>query len=263
VKLALRPSFDKIPASDRRAEDREIPVMDGIDRFWLKSYPADVPATIDESQIGTLVQLLQASFEGHGRKVAYTCMGADLSYEQMDRMSGAVASWLQSRGLAHGDRVAIMLPNVLQYPIVMAGILRAGCVVVNVNPLYTPRELQHQLADSGARAIFVLENFAATVAAVRDRVPTDSVCICRLGDLLGWARGTLVNWVVRHVRKLIPPYSLPGAKKSPVCPLFDVVKPAVLSPAILPINVLGVPSLSYRWGDTTKCLHLQGLLLST
>jgi long-chain acyl-CoA synthetase len=184
--------------------------MGGFDRFWLKSYPAGVAPTIDEREIGTLVQLLQDSFAQHGPKAAFACMGATLTYQQLDALSNAVASWLQSRGLARGDRVAIMLPNVLQYPVVMAGILRAGCVVVNVNPLYKPRELEHQLADSGARAIFVLENFAATVAAVRAHVPTDSVCICRLGDLLG-ARGALVNFVVRHVRKLIPPYSLPGA----------------------------------------------------
>src|SRR5246127_1272780 len=188
---------------DRRARE--------IDRFWLKSYPADVAPTIDESQIGTLAELLQDSFAQNARKVAFSCMGADLTYQQLDEMSKAVAGWLQSRGLARGDRVAIMLPNVLQYPVAMAGILRAGCVIVNVNPLYKPRELEHQLADSGARAIFVLENFAATFAAVRGHVPTDSVCVCRLGDLLGTARGALVNFVVRHVRKLIPAYSLPEA----------------------------------------------------
>jgi long-chain acyl-CoA synthetase len=182
-----------------------------VDRFWLKSYPPGVPPTIDEGRVGTLVQLLQDSFTQHASKVAFACMGGNLTYRQLDSLSSAVAAWLQSRGLARGDRVAIMLPNVLQYPVVMAGILRAGCVVVNVNPLYKPRELEHQLADSGARAIFVLENFASTMAAVRERVPTDSVCICRLGDLLGPVRGTLVNFVVRHVRKLVPPYSLPGS----------------------------------------------------
>jgi long-chain acyl-CoA synthetase len=219
---------------------------DGIDRFWLKSYPAGVPATIDETQIGTLVQLLQESFAGHGRSIAYACMGADLSYEQIDRMSDAVASWLQSRGLTHGDRVAIMLPNVLQYPVAMAGILRAGCVVVNVNPLYTPRELQHQLTDSGARAIFVLENFAGALAAVRDRVPTDSVCICRLGDLLGWARGPLVNFVVRHVRKLVPAYSLPGAIR-----FRDLLRRQAHSPAApVPVKPGDSACLQYTGGTT-------------
>jgi long-chain acyl-CoA synthetase len=181
------------------------------DRFWLKSYPPGVPATIDEHARGTITQLLQDAFAAHADKVAFACMGASLTYRQLDAASNAVAGWLQSRGLARGDRVAIMLPNVLQFPVVMAGILRAGCVVVNVNPLYTPRELQLQLADSGARAIFVLENFAATLAAVRGQVPTEHVGICRLGDLLGAGRGALVNFVVRHVRKLVPSYSLPGA----------------------------------------------------
>jgi long-chain acyl-CoA synthetase len=185
--------------------------VSGIDRFWLKSYPAGVSPTIDESKLRTLEQLLQDAFTEHGRKVAFACMGATLTYQQLDVLSNAVARWLQSRGLARGDRVAIMLPNVLQYPVILAGILRAGCVLVNVNPLYKPRELEHQLDDSRARAIFVLENFAATFAAVREHVPTDSVCICRLGDLLGAARGALVNFVVRQVRKLIPDYSLPGA----------------------------------------------------
>jgi long-chain acyl-CoA synthetase len=183
----------------------------GIDRFWLKSYPDGVPSTIDESQIATLVQLLEESFKQHAHKVAFACMGADLTYQQLDHLSSAVASWLQSCGLARGERVAIMLPNVLQFPVAMAGILRAGCAVVNVNPLYKPRELEHQLADSGARAIFVLENFASTVAAVRGHVPTDRVCVCRLGDLLGPVRGALVNFVVRYVRKLIPDYSIPGS----------------------------------------------------
>jgi long-chain acyl-CoA synthetase len=185
--------------------------MDVADRIWLKSYPAGVPATIDESEIGTLDRLLLQSFELHARKVAFACMGADLSYQKLDALSDAIASWLQSRGLAQGDRVAIMLPNVLQYPVVMAGVLRAGCVLVNVNPLYTPRELEHQLSDSGAKAIFVLENFAGSFAAVRGHVPTDAVCVCSLGDLLGWPRGALVNFVVRHVRKMVPAFSIDGA----------------------------------------------------
>ncbi len=219
--------------------------MGGLDRFWLKSYPAGVAPTIDESQIGTLVQLLHDSFAQHGRKVAFACMGATLTYQQLDVLSNAVASWLQSRGLARGDRVAVMLPNVLQYPVVMAGILRAGCVVVNVNPLYKPRELEHQLADSGARAIFVLENFAATLAAVREHVPTDSVCICRLGDLLG-ARGALVNFVVRHVRKLVPPYSLPGAVA-----FRDALRLGARSPAApVALEPGAIACLQYTGGTT-------------
>jgi len=220
--------------------------MDSVDRFWLKSYPAGVAPTIDDSEIGTLAQLLQDAFARHGRKVAFACMGADLTYQQLDSLSSAVAGWLQSRGLARGDRVAIMLPNVLQYPVVMAGILRAGCVVVNVNPLYKPRELEHQLADSGARAIFVLENFAATVAAVRGHVPTEHVCVCRLGDLLGPARGALVNFVVRHVRKLVPPYSLPGAVA-----FREALRQGARSPAApVPIERGDVACLQYTGGTT-------------
>jgi long-chain acyl-CoA synthetase len=217
-----------------------------LDRFWLKSYPAGVETTIDESRIGTLVQMLQESFARNGPQVAFACMGADLTYRQVDRLSSAVASWLQSRGLGRGDRVAIMLPNVMQYPVVMAGILRAGCVVVNVNPLYMPRELEHQLADSGARAIFVLENFAATVAAVRAHVPTDSVCVCRLGDLLGPVRGALVNFVVRRVRKLVPAYSLPDAVA------FDDVlrQGARTPPRPVPIEPGDVACLQYTGGTT-------------
>ena len=220
--------------------------MDLADRFWLKSYPAGVPATIDEGEIGTLDRLLVESFARNRRKVAFACMGADLSYHQLDQMSEAVASWLQSRGIAAGDRVAIMLPNVLQYPVVMAAVLRAGCVLVNVNPLYTPRELEHQLADSGARAIFVLENFAATFAAVRAHVPTEIVCVCRLGDLLGWPRGALVNFVVRHVRKLIPDYRLPDATF-----FRQVLRLGALSPA-LPVTVRpgDVACLQYTGGTT-------------
>jgi long-chain acyl-CoA synthetase len=219
---------------------------DGFDRFWLKSYPPGVAATIDESQLGTLVEMLQKAFAQHADEVAFACMGADLTYRQLDSMSASVAGWLQSRGLAPGDRVAIMLPNVLQYPIVMAGILRAGCVVVNVNPLYTPRELGYQLADSGARAIFVLENFAATVAAVRSEVPTQSVCVCRLGDLLGAVRGTLVNTVVRHIRNLVPPYSLPDAVW-----FRDLVRDrAYRQPAPVLVRPNDVAFLQYTGGTT-------------
>ena len=220
--------------------------MGAADRFWLKSYPPGVPPTIDESRIGTLAQLLQDAFAQHGRETAFACMGASLTYQQLDSLSAAVARWLQGRGLAHGDRVAIMLPNVLQYPVVLAGILRAGFVVVNVNPLYTPRELEHQLADSGARAIFVLENFAATVAQVRGRVPTDNVCVCRLGDLLGAARGALVDFVVRRVRKMVPPYTLPD-----VFTFRDVLRQGAGSPPA-PAKVVpdDIACLQYTGGTT-------------
>ena len=131
-----------------------------MDRFWLKNYPKGVPADIDPNQYESLVDLIEEAFRKHGNQPAYEFMGAQLTYRQLDQNSAAVAAWLQNRGFTKGKRVAIMMPNVMQYPIVLAGVLRAGCTVVNVNPLYTPRELEHQLKDSGAEAIFILENFA-------------------------------------------------------------------------------------------------------
>jgi long-chain acyl-CoA synthetase len=131
-----------------------------VDRFWLKNYPKGVPADIDCNQYKSLVELIEEAFRKHGSLPAYGFMGKEMTYSQLDQYSAALAAWLQSRGFGKGKRVAIMMPNVMQYPVALAGILRAGCTVVNVNPLYTPRELEHQLKDSGADAIFILENFA-------------------------------------------------------------------------------------------------------
>jgi len=187
--------------------------MGAVDRFWTKNYPPGVPAEIDHNQYKSLVQLLDEAFKKYGSQPAYTCMGATLSYRDLDTNSAAIGAWLQSKGLSKGKRVAIMMPNVLQYPVVLAGVLRAGCTVVNVNPLYTPRELEHQLKDSGADAIFVLENFATTLQQVLDKVPTKLVVVCSMGDLLGFVKGLLVNFVVRNVKKMVPEYSLPNAHK--------------------------------------------------
>jgi long-chain acyl-CoA synthetase len=143
-----------------------------VDRFWLKNYPKGVPADVDVNQYASLLQLLDEAFSKYSGQAAYTCMGKTLSYRELNEQSAAVAAWLQSRGFGKGKRVAIMMPNVLQYPVVLAGVLRAGCTVVNVNPLYTPRELEHQLKDSGAEAIFILENFATTLQQVAAKVPT-------------------------------------------------------------------------------------------
>ena len=187
--------------------------MTAGERFWVRSYPPGVAAEIDPSQYRSLVQLLDEAFKKFGPQPAYTCMGATLSYRDLDTNSAAIGAWLQSRGFGKGKRVAIMLPNVLQYPVVMAGVLRAGCTVVNVNPLYTPRELEHQLKDSGADAIFILENFATTLQQVLDKVPTKLIVVCTMGDLLGFARGLLVNFVVRNVKKMVPEYALPNAHR--------------------------------------------------
>ena len=139
-----------------------------MDRFWLKSYPKGVPADIDYHQYESLVQLLEEAFRKHSSQPAYGFMGKDLTYHQLDEFSSALAAWLQSKGFSKGKRVAIMMPNVMQYPVALAAVLRAGCTVVNVNPLYTPRELEHQLKDSGAEAIFIVENFAHTLQQVYD-----------------------------------------------------------------------------------------------
>jgi long-chain acyl-CoA synthetase len=181
------------------------------DRFWLKNYPKGVPADVDVHQYSSLIQLLEEAFSKYSGQPAYSCMGKTLTYRELDQQSAAVAAWLQARGFGKGKRVAIMMPNVLQYPVVLAGVLRAGCTVVNVNPLYTPRELEHQLKDSGAEAIFILENFATTLQQVASKVPTKTVVLTSMGDLLGFAKGLLVNFVVRHVKKMVPEYSVPGA----------------------------------------------------
>jgi len=182
-----------------------------MQRIWLKHYPAGVPAEIDLDACPSLVALLEESFRRHREATAYLFMGRAFSFGQVDQLSRAFAAYLQASGLQVGDRVAVMMPNVPQYPVAVAGILRAGMVVVNVNPLYTPRELEHQLKDSGAKAIVILENFAATLQQVADAVPTKTVVVAAMGDLLGWFKGALVNHVVRRVRKLVPPWRLPGA----------------------------------------------------
>jgi long-chain acyl-CoA synthetase len=150
------------------------------DRFWLKSYPAGVPAEIDFSQYSSLAHLLDEAFSKFSDRKAFVGMGTSLSYSALDDASKGVAAWLQAKGFKKGDRIAIMMPNVLQYPVVMAGILRAGMVVVNVNPLYTPRELEHQLKDSGARAIFILETFATTLQDVVQRTAVTQTVVCAL-----------------------------------------------------------------------------------
>jgi long-chain acyl-CoA synthetase len=182
-----------------------------MDKFWLKSYQEGVPAEIDWTQYRSLTHLLEEAFRKYAGRKAYACMDASITYAELDRLSQQMGAWLQSRGMEKGARVAIMLPNVLQYPVAMAAVLRAGYVIVNVNPLYTPRELQHQLVDSGAQAIIVLENFANTVQEVVANTGVKHVIVATMGDMLGTVKGAIVNLVVRRVKKLVPKFSLPGS----------------------------------------------------
>lgn len=184
-----------------------------MDKFWLKSYPEGIPAEIDVNQYKSLVQLLEESFQKFAARNAYVCMDKFLTYGELDILSKKVGAWLQNKGLKKGARVAIMMPNILQYPVVMAAILRAGYVVVNVNPLYTPRELEHQLKDSGAEAIFILENFAITLEKVLEKTPIKHVVVATMGDMLGGLKGMIVNFVVRNVKKMVPAFSLPNATR--------------------------------------------------
>ena len=182
-----------------------------MEKTWLKQYPAGVPATIDVEQYRSLVALLDESFRKYGPHTAYRFMGKSITFAQVDDGSRALGAYLQAQGLVKGDRVAIMMPNVPQYPVAVAAILRAGGVVVNVNPLYTPRELEHQLKDSGAKIIIMVENFATTLQQVLAAVPTKKVIVTALGDMLGFPKSLIVNYVVRKVKKMVPAFSLPGA----------------------------------------------------
>ena len=183
-----------------------------MDRIWLKQYPPGVPADIDPDRYASLKDVFEAACATHRHLPAYTNMGATLSYAQLDRFSRAFAAWLQHQsGLVPGDRVALMMPNILQYPIALFGALRAGMVIVNTNPLYTARELEHQLKDSGAKAIVIVENFAHVLQRVLPRTHVEKVLVTRIGDLLRRPRGLIVNFVLKHVRKQIPAWKIPGA----------------------------------------------------
>jgi len=181
-----------------------------MERIWLKSYPPGVPADIDASRYASLVDLIEESMTAFAGRTAFTCMGKSLSYREYDEFSAALAAYFQSLGLPRGARIGVMMPNVLQHPIASTAILRAGYVVVNINPLYTPRELEVQLKDSGADAIIVLENFAHTLEKALAVTPVRHIIVATLGDLMGF-KGKIVNFVVRLVKKLVPAFSLPGA----------------------------------------------------
>ncbi len=182
-----------------------------MDKIWIQSYPPGVPAEIDYTRYRSLVHLMDEAFAKYAARPAYVCMDKFISYADVDRMSRHLGAWLQAQGLQRGARVALMMPNVLQYPVAIAAVLRAGYVVVNVNPLYTPRELEHQLNDSGAEAIVILENFAATLEKVIARTQVKVTVVASMGELLGGLKGALVNFVVRNVKKMVPAFSLPNA----------------------------------------------------
>ena len=182
-----------------------------MEKIWLKSYPPGMLTEIDTGQYSSLVQLLEESFHKFADRNAYVCMDKFLTYAEVDAYSKRLGAWLQSRGMKKGARVAVMMPNVLQYPIAIAAILRAGYTVVNINPLYTPRELEHQLNDSGSEAILILENFATTLEQVLGRTQVKHIVVASMGEMLGGLKGALVNFVVRNVKKMVPPFSLPNA----------------------------------------------------
>jgi long-chain acyl-CoA synthetase len=181
-----------------------------MERFWLKHYPPGVPADVDVMQYRSLPELMEDSFRRYAERNAFVFMEHALTYAELDRLSAAFGAWLQGTGLEPGARVAIMMPNILQYPVALAGALRAGYVVVNVNPLYTPRELEHQMKDSGAEAIVILENFAATLQQVIARTSLRHVVVTSIGELLGFPKAAVVNFAVRRLKHMVPPYSLPG-----------------------------------------------------
>ena len=217
-----------------------------MEKIWLKHYPPSVPAMIDVEQFPSLVAMLEDSFGTYRDLPACKFMGHTLSFGQIDEMSLAFAAWLQSQGFAQGDRVALMMPNVPQYLVAVAGVLRAGCVVVNVNPLYTPRELEHQLKDAGASGIVVLENFATTLQQVLPTVPLRKIVVTALGDLLNAPKSWLVNTVVRHVKKLVPPYVLPDPVRFNAA-LSAGRQQALRAPAIAPDDIA---VLQYTGGTT-------------
>lgn len=180
-----------------------------MDRVWAKNYPEGVPTDINADHYASLLEVFDESIKDYAEKTAYINMGKSITYAELDQLSLKFAGYLQQQlGLKKGDAVAVMMPNLLQYPVCILGILRAGCVVVNVNPLYTPRELEHQLLDSQAKAIVIVENFAHTLSDVQEKVKLDHVILTHMGDMLGLLKGTIVNLVVKHVKKLIPAHNL-------------------------------------------------------
>ncbi len=181
-----------------------------MEKVWLKSYPKGVPSEIDAGRYKSVGEVFDESVRKFADRPAYHNMGKTITFRELDKLSRDFSAWLQSKGIAKGTRIALMMPNVLQYPVCIFGALRAGYTIVNVNPLYTPRELEHQLKDSGAEVIVILENFATTLQQVVKNTSVKHILIASLGDMLG-LKGTLVNFVVRHVKKMVPAYDLAGS----------------------------------------------------
>jgi len=217
-----------------------------MDRIWLKSYPPHVPAEVDPTRLPSLKLLLEETCARHAERVAFIQMGAQLTYRQLDELTRAFAAWLQQQGFGKGDRLAIMLPNTLQYPIAMFGALRAGLIVVNTNPLYTAPELLHQLSDSGATAILVLENFAHVLQQVLPGTRVKRVLVTAVGDFLGFPKSLIVNYVVRHLRRQVPRWNIPGATS------FKAAVTAGLKQPLAPVEVgpEDLAFLQYTGGTT-------------
>ena len=185
-----------------------------MEKIWLESYEEGVPAEIDVNWVSSVVDILESSFEKYADNQAFACMGKVITYRELNRLSRNFAAYLQNDlGLQKGDRVALMMPNVLQYPIALFGILRAGLVAVNVNPMYTPRELEHQLNDAGASAIIILSNFAHVLEEVLDKVSLKQVLLTELGDMHSFPKSFILNFVVKHVKKMVPAFNIPNAEK--------------------------------------------------
>jgi long-chain acyl-CoA synthetase len=236
----------------RREDAGDLVVQeDCLDKPWLKSYPPGVPAEVEVPPDASLARMLEEAFRQHAQRDAADFMGKRLRFKELDQLSQALGAWLQSRQIERGARVALMMPNLPQYMVAIAAVLRTGYVVVNVNPLYTARELEHQLKDSGAKAIVVLENFAHTLAEVIERTDVRHVVLASMGDLLSFWKGQAVNFVVRHLRKMVPPYRLPADSGFSVT-RFNMALADGLRMPWKPVAVTGddVAFLQYTGGTT-------------
>jgi len=216
-----------------------------MEKIWLKSYPKGVPAEIDVNTYASLRDVFDSVVAEFGPRPAYTCMGRSITFAELDRASASFGAFLQGRGLKKGARVALMMPNILQYPVCLFGVLRAGFTVVNTNPLYTPRELEHQLTDSGAEVLVVVENFAHTVQEVVGRTAVKQVVVTSIGEMLGW-KGPLVDFVLRHVKKMIPPWRLPGSMRLSAA----LAEGRRRKPEHVPITHEDIAFLQYTGGTT-------------